>query len=334
MGYPDRFPHFASAGFYRQARNLTLSTLGIGSYLGEMTDVADHAYTAAVNTALDNGINLIDTSLNYRHQRSERAIGAALRGRARDEIVICTKAGFLVPDAVPPHLHGHDVVGRMHCMTPAFLEDQLNRSLNNLGVSTVDVFYLHNPETQLRFISQEEFDKRIRVAFERLEGLVQSGRIRFYGTATWDGYRQNGAPGSLSLYRMAAIAEEVAGSAHRFRFVQLPFNMGMSQAYTQRAETRDDQRISVLQAAEDLGITVIASATLLQTKLIGNQPPPLKEYFGMDDDALRAIQFTRSAPGITAALVGMGNPAHVTANLRIAAQPPMEKERFAALYGG
>ncbi|MBI4907876.1 MAG: aldo/keto reductase [Acidobacteria bacterium] len=331
--YGARFAQYEAAGFYRKAQGLTVSSLGLGSYLGDMTDVADAAYTAAAAAALDGGINFIDTSLNYRQQRSERAIGAALAGRRREEIVLCTKAGFLVPDAMPNHLHGHDVVARMHCMTPGFLEDQLGRSLANLGVSCIDVFYLHNPETQLRFLAPDDFDKRCRAAFEKLEALAAQGRIQYYGMATWDGFRQNGNPGSLSLYRLAALAREVGGDGHRFRFIQLPFNMGMPQAYAQRAETKGGERMSVLRAALDLGITAIASATLLQTKLIGNQPEALVEYFGMDDDACRAIQFTRSAPGITTALVGMGKAEHVAANLRLAGQRPMERERFAALYG-
>ncbi len=327
--YSERFAH---QRFYREAQGLMVSSLGLGSYLGDQSDAADAAYTEAAAAALDGGINFLDTALNYRHQRSERAIGAALRGRAREEIVLATKAGFLVPDAVP-HLHAHDVAGRMHCMTPAFLEDQLGRSLQNLGVDCVDVFYLHNPETQLRFVDEDEFARRCRAAFQKMEALAGQGRIQYYGTATWDGYRQNGKPGSLSLYRLAALAKDVAGEAHRFRFIQLPFNMGMPQAYSQRAEAKDGQRVSVLQAATELGITAVASATLLQTKLLGGQPPALAEYFGIEDDALRAIQFTRSAPGLTTALVGMGKAEHVRANLRIAAIEPMDAARFAALYG-
>lgn len=331
--FAARFPALSAQGFYRQAQGLTVSTLGLGSYLGAMSDDADEAYTRAVACALDGGINFLDTSLNYRHQRSERAFGAAIAGRQRSEIVICTKAGFLVPDAMPQGLHGHDVVGRMHCMVPSFLEDQLGRSLSNLGVECIDVFYLHNPETQLKFVDQETFDERIRKAFATLEQLANQGKIRYYGTATWDGYRQNGLPGSLSLIRLAQLAEEVGGPRHRFRFVQLPFNMGMPQAYSQKAETRDGEWMSVLNAARGLGITVIASATLLQGKLLGGQPEALADYFGIANDAVRAIQFTRSAPGITTALVGMGNSGHVKENLQVGLYPPLEPGRFGPLFG-
>ena len=67
----------------------------------------DRRYTEAVVRAVELGVNVIDTAANYRFQRSERSIGAALtelqaRGFARDELVICTKGGYLPFDGAPP----------------------------------------------------------------------------------------------------------------------------------------------------------------------------------------------------------------------------------------
>src|SRR5687767_12390421 len=64
--------------FRRLGRDLVISSLGIGTYLGPDDDATDALYTKAVKRALERGINVIDTAVNYRHQRSERAIGAAL----------------------------------------------------------------------------------------------------------------------------------------------------------------------------------------------------------------------------------------------------------------
>jgi hypothetical protein len=80
------------------AAHLTVSTLGIGTYLGEADDATDAAYTEAVIAAVECGFNVVDTAINYRLQRSERSIGAALkelarRGYGREEIFLCTKAG-------------------------------------------------------------------------------------------------------------------------------------------------------------------------------------------------------------------------------------------------
>jgi aryl-alcohol dehydrogenase-like predicted oxidoreductase len=321
--YVDRFPEYRDAAFYRTVFGLRVSSLGIGTYLGEGDDAADRAYTDALIAAGEGGINFFDCAINYRNQHSERCIGGALRQLQRDEIVVCTKAGFLTPGAVPDFLKPDDVVGRMHSMSPEFLEDQIERSRSNLGVDTIDVFYLHNPETQLGFRTRDEFDARTRRAFAHLERLVERGKIRWYGAATWEGFRKKDA---LSLPRMAQIAAEEGGPEHHFRFIQLPFNLGMVEAFVDRPE-------NVLEIAGRLGIAVVASATLLQTRILANMPDAVQDKLpGLESDAQRAIQFTRSTPGIDVALVGMGRREHVLANLGVAKMPPVGRAEYLRLY--
>lgn len=320
----DRFPEYRNAGFYRTVMGLRVSTLGIGTYLGQEDDAADKAYTDALVAAGEHGINLFDTSLNYRNQRSERCVGAALKRLQRDEIVLCTKAGFLTPGAVPDSLRQEDVAGGMHSMAPLFLSDQIDRSRNNLGVDTLDVFYLHNPETQLGFRTREEFDDRIRRAFAFLEGMADQRKIRYYGAATWDGLRKKG---SLSLARLAEIAVQEGGPEHRFRFIQLPFNLGMVEAYLDRPD-------SVLETASRLGIAVVASASLMQGRVLSDMPPEVSRLLpGFASDAQRAIQFVRSTPGIAVALAGMGRREHVLNNLDVARVPPLRPQEYQRLYG-
>ncbi|HLJ13052.1 MAG TPA: aldo/keto reductase [Bryobacteraceae bacterium] len=332
--FASRFPVPKAASFYRGAQDFQVSTLGQGSYLGEMDEQTDCAYSDAAISALTGGINFFDTSLNYRHQRSERALGAAFRRAidaghvARDEFVVCTKAGYLVPGAVPATLRPDDIAGKMHSMAPAFLKDQLERSQHNLGLGSIDVFYLHNPETQLRFIPADEFYSRIRAAFEALESLAAENAIRYYGAATWDGFRTAG-PGGLSLARLASIAKEVAGDVHHFRFVQLPFNLAMQEALTQKT----DPGRTVLDWARELGITVVASAAILQSRLAHGLPSQLAGKFpGLRTDAQRAIQFTRSTPGITVALAGMSQAAHVAENLGLGTVPPVTPEEYEHIF--
>jgi aryl-alcohol dehydrogenase-like predicted oxidoreductase len=324
--YTDRFPKYRDAAFFRTVGGLNVSSLGIGTYLGADNDAADAAYTDALVAAGVGGINLFDCAINYRNQRSERCIGAALRQLQRDEIVVCTKAGFLTPGAVPSFLKPAQVVGKMHSMDPDFLTDQIDRSLVNLGVDTIDVFYLHNPETQLGFLSREEFDAVLRRAFGRLEQLVAGHKIRWYGAATWDGFRK----GALSLPRMAALALEECGREHHFRFIQLPFNLGMVEAFLVNSESGNSE--SVLQSASRLGIAAIASATLSQTQALEHMPKAMVELLPSMTNAQRAIQFTRSTPGIVAALVGMGRREHVLENLGVAPVSPATHEQYLRLY--
>ena len=325
--YAERFAALRSAGFYREAQGLCVSSLGLGTYLGQPDDATDRAYAEAVATAARSGINFFDTAINYRHQRSERAVGRALSGLfaegalRREETAVCTKAGFLTPGAVPEGLDPSDVVGRMHSMAPDFLADQVDRSRASLELETIDVFYLHNPETQLDFVGPEEFDERIRKAFARLEQLADEKKLRYYGTATWSGYRE---AGKLDLGRLAAIAREQGGESHRFRFIQLPFNLGMVEAFAPSP---------VLETAAAAGITVVASASLLQARLTRELPEAVAQRLpGLSTDAQRAIQFTRSTPGITVALAGMSQAAHVRENLGVGLVRPAPRDRYLTLY--
>jgi aryl-alcohol dehydrogenase-like predicted oxidoreductase len=338
--YTARFPAAVQNQFYRPAQHRLVSTLGLGTYLGDTTPEAGAAYEAAIEQAVRGGVNFLDTAINYRNQHSERDLGAALSrltasgAIARDEIVLCTKAGFLTPGAIPASLRSEDVVSKMHCMAPDFLEDQIDRSRANLGLETLDVFYLHNPETQLSAVTPEQFESRIRLAFTRLEKLVSESRICFYGAATWNGFRlKSGDPGRLSLKRMIDIATSIAGDSHHFRFIQLPLNLAMTEAFGLEHDEDGGEPRNVLDIAARAGITVVASASLLQARLANDIPPGLRSRLpGPVTNAQFAIQFTRSTPGITVALAGMGNPEHVAENLGLEAFPPAPLTQYLNLF--
>jgi len=350
--YAAKFPK-AAKGHFRDAHRLNMSSLGMGTYLGQPDAKTDESYTAAAVTAAESGINVFDAAINYRFQHSERSIGAALkqlaeRGYSRDEFVLCTKGGFLTPDgAMPPDPNDYffreyiqpgvftakDLVGGGHCMTPKFLKNQIGRSLKNLGVSCIDIYYLHNPETQLSEIPKGDFLERVREAFTFLESAVEAGEISYYGMATWNGFRQEaGASDSLQLAEIAQIAQEIAGGLHHFRFVQLPFNLGMTEALTLGNQPIGKSKRTVMEAASDLDISLIASASLLQGQVAKNLPSFVADALGLANDAERALQFVRSSPGITTALVGMSRPAHVQANTKLVDVPPATEEQFTQLF--
>ena len=228
-----------------------MSSIGVGTYLGQPDEQTDRRYTEAVVRAVELGVNVIDTAANYRFQRSERTIGAALtellgRDFARDELVICTKGGYLPFDGAPPRdvrqyvednfikpgiASWDDIAGGSHCMTPRYLEHQLEQSLRNMNLDCVDVYYVHNPESQLSAVSSDEFWRRLRAAFEFLEQSVAQGKIRNYGVATWNGFRvEPNARGYHSLEQMVEVARDIAGDSHHFRFIQLPVNLAMPEA--------------------------------------------------------------------------------------------------------
>ncbi len=343
-------------GNFRETLGVAISSMGIGTYLGESDDATDANYEVAIRTALLGGINLIDTAVNYRFQRSERVIGKIIAelvaaGKIRrEEIVVATKGGYITFDReMPPDprqwfqdtyvkpgiVTPDDLVDGAHCMTPRWLEAMIDLSRANLGLETIDIYYLHNPESQLAAVSREDFNTRLRAAFELFERKVGERRIRWYGVATWNGLRV--APNDrsyLSLTDMVKIAGEVGGKDHHFRVIQLPYNLAMLEAFTAKNQRLPDGSSgSTLAAADATGIAVCASASLLQGRLTRGMPAILAEAFaGFDSDAQRALQFVRSTPGVNVALAGMSLAAHVTHNLATAQRPPAPFEALMKLF--
>src|SRR5215469_13188943 len=169
-------------GHFRELRGLSLASIGLGTYLGEPDSATDALYRQALTRAVELGSNVIDTAVNYRHQRSERAIGQALAvligdGKLRrDEVFVATKGGFLSFDGEEPTdpeayfrerfvstglVRPSDVAAGCHVMSPSYLKDQIEVSRHNLGLETLDLYYLHNPETQLQRGTSEDFYARL-----------------------------------------------------------------------------------------------------------------------------------------------------------------------------
>ena len=353
--YRDRFKDHAAANHFRLEQNLWLSSVGIGTYLGNADEVTDSSYTDSITHAVELGVNVIDTAANYRFQRSERSIGKALgllindRGFAREEILVCTKGGYLPFDGAPPaDMRRYveetfvrpgictfaDIAGGSHCMTPAYLQNQLDQSRRNLNLSCIDVYYIHNPESQLSVVAHAEFEARLRAAFELLEKNIAEGNIKMYGVATWNGFRV--APDSRdyhSLEQMVKLAREVGGESHGFRFVQLPLNLAMPEAFVLLNQSLEGEQVSFLEAAEALGISVVASASILQGRVARGLPEAIREPLGsLATDAQTGIQFVRSTPGITTALVGMSRREHVEENLQLARVAPVKPEDFMRVF--
>ena len=355
--YAQRFAHLAPDHF-RARYGLQMSSIGLGTYQGGVDDTTSAGYVESIVAAVERGCNVIDTAVNYRHMRSERDVGAALAhlfatGLAqRDELIVCTKGGFLPYDGAPPadrlgfvqarleelDLAPLEMAGGVHCIAPAYLSQQIGVSLTNLGLKTIDVYYLHNPETQLQYVTPDEFRARLRTAFERLEQEAADGRIRFYGIATWDGLRVGRNDRRfLPLSQLVEMARQVGGEKHRFRFVQFPYNLGMLDAVTdsnqpfERIVDGKQQKLMLplLAAARQLGLVAVGSAGLMQREVLDNVPDEVMEALGgWETDAQAAIHFNRSTLALTTTLVGMSTPGHVRENLRAAERVGIDAKVF------
>lgn len=322
-------------------RKLVAGALGIGTYLGECTDAEDAAYAATIRAALAAGVNVLDTAINYRCQRSERALGHAVveaiaaGAVRRDEIIVCTKGGYVAFDGEPPAsreayqqwlerelfdtglVTPEELVRGGHTIAPRHLAHQLDRSRANLGLKAIDLYYIHNPEEQLLAVDRSTFRQRMRIAFALLEERAAAGEIAGYGCATWTGFR---VPPDhrqhLTLAELVAMARDVGGTTHHFRTVQLPVSLAMPEAARLPTQPLGGRLVPLLEAADALGVGVVVSATLMQGKLAAGLPDEMHELFpGCATDAQRALRFASSLPGVSVVLAGMRSQAHLDDNL-------------------
>jgi aryl-alcohol dehydrogenase-like predicted oxidoreductase len=255
---------------------LTVSRVGFGGYRVE-DDNDDHR--RALGAALDAGCNLIDTSTNYADGGSERLVGSVLGGRPdREAVVVVSKIGYVQGENLALALDREHrgapfpemvkyMDGCWHCIHPEFLADQLDRSLGRLGLPTLDVCLLHNPEY---FFSdakrrhrgaldtlRREFDRRLREAFGFFEQAARAGKILWYGVSSNTATAAPHDPEATSLGRMLAAAEAAGGPEHRFRVLQVPLNLFESGGVLVRNTGPGDGRTALeLAAASGVGVLI------------------------------------------------------------------------------
>lgn len=352
--YRDRFGDSFGRTYFRRFGPGVVSSLGVGTYLGDPTAAVDDRYHDALTTAFDNGINLVDTAINYRCQRSERVVGHALResSASRSEVVVATKGGFLPFDGSPPDNPGQyiherfvdtglvdtdDLARGSHCIAPGFIDEMLDRSLDNLDLDSVDLYYVHNPETQLAVRSREAVYDQLEATFTRLEERRTAGDIGAYGVATWNAFR---VPADHEQYlslpevvaRAKAAAETVGTDEVGLKAVQLPFNVAMADAFTVRSHQTDEGPLSALEYAHEQGLSVFTSASIGQGDLARSLPDDIAAQLSGDSTVQRALNFARSAPGVTAALVGMSRAEHVAENVAAGTFDPLGAKAFDAVF--
>ena len=331
--------------------DLHLSNVGIGTYLGNPDSQTDELVKNAVKQSVLSGVNVIDTAINYRAQKAERSVGKALseliqEGKiTRNQVFISSKNGYVTNDADIQEdfmeyvmrelgktgiVKEGDITSGYHCMTTAYLSDQLDRSLKNLDLECIDLMYLHNGiEGQIKDISKDEFLEKLKSVFELYEQKRDEGKIKFYGMATWECFRvKDNDPQHLSLEDIVEMAKKIGGDDHGFKFIQLPYNMNYDQALLGKNQIIQNKPVSILESAVTLGIGVFTSVPFMQGRLLA---PGIMPEFSDLKSSLRALQFIRSSPGVLAPLVGQKSAEHVSENLEIMQIPPLSNDDFVEL---
>ena len=341
---------------FRSFDGLHLSSIGMGTYLGEPTSDDDELVENAVYESVKSGsINVIDTAINYRLMKSEKSIGRAIARLVKDNIItrnqifISTKNGYITNDGDYSSIGMMEYIQKMfistglidpsdissgyHVLNPNYIARCIDKSLMNMRLNTIDLVYIHNAyEGWYADIEKNEFYESIAKVFQTYERYRSNNKIRYYGMATWTCFRV--PPDSkeyLSLEDMITIAEDIGGANHGFRFIQLPYNLAYSEAlFLKNQNVGSEKGLSILEACNRLNVGVFTSVPLFQTRLLNAKIP---EYSGITDQVLKLIQIIRSTPNVTAPLLGHKNPAHVKQNIRIAKMSPLNEVEFEKALG-
>jgi aryl-alcohol dehydrogenase-like predicted oxidoreductase len=339
-------------GHFKRFDGLHLSSIGIGTYLGEPTQEDDLAVENAVYQSVKSGaVNVIDTAINYRAMKSEKSIGRALLRLVkdgiimRDQVFISTKNGYITNDGDYPNVDVMEYMYRMYIQTevmsaddissgynvmnPNYLGKCIDKSLMNMHLSTIDLVYIHNAfESWQEDVSRQQFMEMLARAFEVYEKYRSQNKIRYYGMATWTCFRV--PPDSreyLSLEQAVKVAESIGGKNHGFRFVQLPYNLAYSEALLLRNQSAGpaSSNLTILEAAAKLNVGIFTSIPLFQGRLLRAEIP---DYGGISDKVAKLVQIVRSSPSVIAPLIGQKKAEHVKENLKVADTPLLSQEEF------
>jgi len=347
------------------------SEAGFGGY--RIYDQVPKHYGALVK-ALSSGINLIDTSANYTDGGSERLIGKVLQDLVakgeilREEIIVVSKGGYLQgenyqlsqqrkTDGNPfCELVQYDD-GLEHCIHPEFLSEQIGRSLERLGLETIDCYLLHNPEYYLKWAeehdvpvreAQTEYLHRIREAFIFLEEEVAKGRIGCYGISSNTFVLPKRIYTFTSLAQIWDIAETI-NSYNHFRVIEFPCNLLETSAITENNQP-DGETVLDFAYKKELAVLINRPLNAIQDNQLirlaekayeGEAAQEAVDFFkrvsSIDPDwhkasslshlALRAL---RSTTGVTAVLVGMRQAAYVEDILAELREPCVKEKRRAS----
>lgn len=334
---------------YKTFRGVTVSGIGIGTWMGALTPEVDNQYVDALVHAASRGINVFDTAINYRSMKAERCVGRALRnlvqaGYSRESFLVSSKGGYLSHDAddrrlaeeylrqeyLEPGIIDENEFARRHAaLNPGLIARQLEQSLEHLGLETIDLYYLHNPEEALDYMKPELFQLRLAELFKVLEQAVTDGKIGCYGLATWDGLRQPpGGKRHLCLKSAVDAAMQASGgSSHHFAAVQMPFNISMHEAFTASTQEIDGVAYPALQAARKLGLYTFTSASVLQGSGIDEAVAArLKESCRGFSLPTAALQVARSCSAVGTALAGMRQIGHVEDAVAVKAVMPLSDD--------
>jgi aryl-alcohol dehydrogenase-like predicted oxidoreductase len=296
---------------------MCVSEVSFGAWAigGSWGPVRDEESYAALNRAVDLGVNFIDTADVYGDGRSEQLIGRLLKER-KEEIFVATKAGR--------RLSPHTADGYNRTNLEAFVD----RSLRNLGVDCIDLLQLHCPPTEVYYRPE---------VFKALDELKRKGKIRYYGVS------------------VEKVAEALKATEYPdLQSVQIIFNMFRLKPATEFFPTAKERKVGVI-VRVPLASGLLAGKITAQTKFPADdhrnfnrqgQAFDVGETFsGVNlETGLKAVEELKTIvpqgttlaqialrwilmfDSVTCAIPGAKRPEQVDENVKAAVLPPLSTE--------
>jgi len=341
---------------------ILLSSIGVGTFPGDISIGTDAEVARIVSRALQSGINVIDTAAHYRYGHALAAVGAGVRdahahGVPREAMYLISKGGFLTLRGGRPadfdawftaeiEAQGlgsrDDLAKNAHLISPAYIDYQLNLSRQLMGVATLDAFLIDQPEIHIAVIGKEYLNRKLLAAFEVLERACLDGRLRSYGISTFDGFRVETDHNLFqSLTSLQGLAQKAAVAAtgnpvapSHFLLGEMPFNQAMTEGFARFNQATGQGNVaSTLQAGYQLGVYMLGSHGLAKGRLASLCTDAVAQTLPMlANDAQRSIQFNRSTPGLGTTLIGMSRQAQLDDLLAVARTAPMKRDPYLRMY--
>lgn len=281
---------------------------GLGTARGAEDDRTDELMAQIIALALSSGIRVFDTAVNYRSGRSETVLGQAIADAVaggnldRSDVVVMTKGGYPRPAADDARSSGGEAAASgPHSLDPGYIREQIDLSLATLGVG-IDVYYVHNPEQQAVALTREEYWSKLASVITLLEEKVSDGSIASYGVASW---RISGGPApypAVDVAELCRLASSVAGGPHHLSAIQAPLSL-LDRTILRPSQRVGNRTLSLPSACAEVGVALVASASAGR-----GLSPQL---------AAASSRWVTSVPGVTTALVGTLNDAHLRQTLTL-----------------
>lgn len=260
-----------------------MGRIALGTHLGDFSTEDSEKYIQAIKYAIKNGIYTIDGAINYRGMCSEKDEGIAigqLVGEdhiAREDLFLTSKAGLLFGDVrekmnpqkfLSEHLEPNGITledftnyeGLLQTLNPCFYEIALNKSLENLGIETLDVHYIHIPEiSRLRF-SEKEFYEKLEKLFRWYEEKVTEGKLRFYGLAfEFMVEEPHEDKWHIEMEMIKNLAKNASAGECHLRYILFEYNMLCASANEVKNQTVDGEQMTLIDACHRLGLETVGS---------------------------------------------------------------------------